>query len=1489
MVDLTSKVSANGKKSKRTREKKFQVNNVPNNQVRAKKKQKMSRSKKYQKNSESDSEKEEEENNDNMEYLDGENQFKEEKHDSNLVYSDDNFKLIDLYYSQHNILYSHQTGSMDQLMDQIIPNILQNSDNIIYEKIEKNTKYVHYLKFRDVEIKPPTIESEDDPMFPTDARQKNLTYSCKIYATVGQYMDTIDIATGDKDTRLIGKEERVQPANIPVMLRSKYCNLSHIPSHEKASHESPLDPGCYFIVNGNEKVIISVEKVADNKFLVFQKKDNSGSIYTCQVNSKSADKEKPSQNITITYQKNGKCMVKLPMFNEFPFYILLRALGMETDKEIMEYIVRNKNDFHMSVFLKNSMKRSVADSKEKVKTDKITTKDAAFDYLLTKLKYQKKYSDTDPVVQAKQKKLHLEKILEGLLPHINKKNARDKAFYFTCMANRLITCAMGRSKPDDRDSFFNKRVQLPGPLIEELVRQKYATLLSECGKHLKNKLRDDNEPASIVNQIKPTIIEQGIKKALSTGSWGTASKKGVAEVLQRLTFLQTLSFLRRLKSPTSDTSTNKLTGPRHLHCTQAFVCCVGETPEGQSTGMVKNLSLSCNVTISLPSQINIIRTIINNSGLLERIHLVEPNLLKLYSVVYLNGDPIGLVSKPGELYNVLRKARTDKKIDKQISISNNLRNKDIQIWTDGGRLTRPLLRVDENNELNLKQKHLESITLESEDFTDSNSVTKWNEFLMKYPDVIEYIDVEEMDTCMVAMYPEMVYENKRKMNIIPTSKDIKNANVNRYNMSYVEYSHCELHPSLMLGMVTSNTPICSHNHSPRIVYQYSQARQAMGIYATNYLDRMDLSYNLYYPERPLMVTKAMSYTRMIELPAGFNAVVAIATYGGYNMDDSIILNQSSVDRGFSRAVSYKKYSVELKKNAATSLDDQFGKGTLDDTAGMGDWNYSKTIDAGYVPKGTEVKLKDAVITKRTPVPQQGEKSKKFRDSSEIFKYNTPGVVDEVWANLKNADDYPMIKMRVRSRRIPQIADKFCSRMAQKGTAGILWAEEDMPWSVDSEITPDMIINPNAFPKRMTIAQMIELVAEKMAAIQGGTFVGTPFPYNYINTTSIFDYLKSQGFHEHGLETMYCGLTGKRFQAKIFVGPTYYLRLKHLVADKIHCLSTDHEVLTTKGWKHHTELTLEDKVASLRKGKLTYENPKKILYYPDYAGKLYKIKNKHIDSKTTINHRMYASKKDNGKWGDYEFLDAETIQGQPVKYKKNAMWKKSNYQFKLPGSQKSINMKYWLKFLGRCLSEDTELQYNEKLEIINTNNYISKKISMALHKLRFNYTMDSNKIIIDDLNLGNYLKSFCTNKTFPEWTWNLSETQSRIFLKAICISENNENLYTTSSEDFANNMMRLALHAGLSADVESKKNGKDFMGDSDLWYVMINDSNDSNEPQINEDPSDTKIEQTLENQKEPVFCLEIPSEVFYVRRNGKAMWTGNSRARGAVSSMVRRWP
>lgn len=474
----------------------------------------------------------------------------------NIINIDYIYRFIDLFFKQKNVMYTHLYNSFDKLLDEDITNFLKNNNSVFFERITKDKVYKYKFKFEDIAIKPPFIEMDDEIMFPQHARIRNLTYASKLVATITQTQEIIDIATDEVITKIIGQPEYEYPiTNIPIMVRSKYCSLNLKKLYDKS--ECEYDPGGYFIVNGSEKVVMSLERMIDNRPLVFIKKDSSSVSYTVQVNSKS-HKTELMQIINIRMRKDNTLTIKVPILNEIPVFILMRALGIESDSDIINYCVYDHDDIDMI----NIVRISLENSRPENEDIKIVTQEDALNHLTSHLRVLKKYNETDKVIKQQEKRIHLMQLLkDNFFPHIEG-SLIEKAFYIGYMINRLLQCFLGRIKPDDRDSYINKRVDLPGQLIFELFKQFYKKMLNECNKFFKKRNQDDDNPLNIINQIKPNIIEQGLKTALLTGAWG--KKKGVAQMLQRLTYLQTLSSLRRINSPTVDASTNKLTSPRHL-------------------------------------------------------------------------------------------------------------------------------------------------------------------------------------------------------------------------------------------------------------------------------------------------------------------------------------------------------------------------------------------------------------------------------------------------------------------------------------------------------------------------------------------------------------------------------------------------------------------------------------------------------------------------------------------------------------------------------------------------------------------------------------------------------------------------------------------------------------------------------------------------------------------------------------------------------------
>ncbi|CAH6421813.1 DNA-directed RNA polymerase subunit RPB2 [uncultured virus] len=618
---------------------------------------------------------------------------------------------------------------------------------------------------------------------------------------------------------------------------------------------------------------------------------------------------------------------------------------------------------------------------------------------------------------------------------------------------------------------------------------------------------------------------------------------------------------------------------------------------------------------------------------------------------------------------------------------------------------------------------------------------------------------------------------------------------------------------------------------------------------------------------------------------------------------SVIINQSSLDRGFMRSTSLKKYMTTIQKNQSTSQDDLFIKPDQSKVTGMRHGSYDKLNEKGYVPEETKIENGDIIIGKVSPIQPMGNNTKTFKDSSEVYKSQVPGTVDRVWTDIYNNEGYEMRKMRVRSERIPHIGDKFCSRHGQKGTCGITLPCSDMMFT-ESGIQPDIIMNPNAIPSRMTIGQFVECLVGKVSALRGHETDGTPF--NRPDIESIKDILGELGYEKNGYETLYNGMTGKKLRTEIFIGPTYYQRLKHMVSDKIHCICYSTEVLTFDGWKTIHNLTLNDKIATLDNDKLIYQNPIKIMKYPNYEGPIYHIKNQAIDLMVTGNHRMYISKKygRQGKWQEYKLERADCIIGKYVRYKKDAEWLHDNYQFILPNinqtkhvikSEKMVDMTSWLIFLGIWIAEgNTSGKISSgHVQIAVHKQRVKDRLYPALEKLGYEYKIYDNVLNIYDKQLYTYMKPLSlgsTKKILPKWVYNLSKTQSKLLIDSMLLGDGTYpksmyGAYYTSSINLANDVQQLCLHCGWTAmiSIHIKKGnstiirGKKVINNENVLRISIitkRTNPSANHSHVNK--QNAQIE-SFQIEKRPVFCLQVPSEIFYVRRNGKGVWTGNSRS------------
>jgi len=988
------------------------------------------------------------------------------------------------------------------------------------EGLEQQQTSVFEIQLGQVFLSRPTAVEKDGRItnvFPHEARLRNLTYAAPLYVDVELRQYDSEESTEAVSVEKVPKEFI---GYVPIMLRSLFCVLSDKDDADLSDlGECIYDQGGYFVINGSEKVIIAQERLSNNHVYAFEKKQPSKFSWVIETRSQVENSNRPVSTLYLQmYHKGGRGSIDgnqirttLPYIRtDVPVVIVFRALGYVADRDILEHVVYDLADQEMTDLFRPSLEEAFVIQHQTVALDFIGRRGSAKD--VTK----------DDRIRYAAGILQKE-----VLPHVGTEDHCEtkKGFFLGYAVHKLLMCKLGRSEEDDRDHFGKKRLDLAGPLLGGLFRMLLNKLCKDVRRHLQRCL-DEGKHFNVGAAIKSNHITDGLKYSLATGNWGdkgAAGKAGVSQVLNRLTYASSLSHLRRCNTPLA--RTGKQAKPRQLHNTHWGMVCPAETPEGQAVGLVKNLALMAYITTGT-AQVPVLEfleefSMENLTDILPSV-MAEPNTCK----IFVNGNWVGIHRDPKDLVDTFRSLRRRVDIDAEVSIVRDIAEKEVRIYTDAGRICRPLFIV-QDQQLAIQKKHI----LQLQGINPNEPKLGWTNLLMQ--GLVEYIDTEEEETTMIAMEP----------------KDLDASE--SYSSTY---THCEIHPSMILGVCASIIPFPDHNQSPRNTYQSAMGKQAMGIYASNYQVRMDtMAHVLHYPQKPLCTTRAMEFLHFRELPSGVNCVVAIMIYTGYNQEDSLIMNQSAIDRGLFRSSYYRCYIDQEKASTGGSLgaltSELFEKPSTDKTRGMKHGEYSKLDDDGLVAPGTRVSGDDILIGKTAPIDATVGMPSRFtkRDCSTALKANENGIVDNVLISTTK-EGYRFTKVRVRNVRIPQVGDKFASRHGQKGTIGMTYRQEDMPFTAEG-IVPDIIVNPHAIPSRMTIAQLIECLLGKVVVFQGCEGDATPF--TDVTVEDISTRLHAMGYQKHGNEALYQGHTGRPLCARVFIGPTFYQRLKHLVDDKVH--------------------------------------------------------------------------------------------------------------------------------------------------------------------------------------------------------------------------------------------------------------------------------------------------------------------------------------------------
>ncbi|KAH6850871.1 hypothetical protein B0I37DRAFT_340073 [Chaetomium sp. MPI-CAGE-AT-0009] len=1024
---------------------------------------------------------------------------------------EDKYQLLPAFLKVKGLVKQH-IDSYNFFVEQEIKDIVKANRSIRSDQ-EKD----FWLEFTDIRVGTPTRNDYSDfkardEVTPMECRLRDMTYAAPV---------VVDITYSRDRKRIVRKD--IPLCRIPVMLKSAKCCLSGANNAQmEIMNECPLDPGGYFIINGTEKVILIQEQLSKNRVIV-EADEKTGGVSASVTSSTHERKSK-----TYVILKKDRIVLNHNVLVEpIPIVIVLKALGGLSDYEIME-VVAGGDARYQDDFLINFDEATKAG---------VFTQQQALEYVGSRVKMggpKKGRSMAAPRRSPVEE--GLDALTNIIIAHVTIEDLDfyPKSIYIAMMVRRILMASHNPKLVDDRDFVGNKRLELAGQLLSLLFEDMFKMFVGGLKGNMEYFFKKPNR-TSAYDPVGPIssqgqYITQGLNRAIQSGNWNVKrfnmNRAGVTHVLSRLSYIAALGMMTRISSQFE--KTRKVSGPRALQPSQWGMLCPSDTPEGEACGLVKNLALMTHITTNAEEEPV-------KNWIFGLIPGVEP--IRMYTgtemhkpgsyMIHVNGTPFAITKHPKEFASRFKTTRRRGHISPFIGIHINEHFSAIHIATDEGRICRPYIIVKDGKP-KLKKEHLRLLQLGKSTFDD---------FLKG--SIIEYLDVNEENDALIAIREDDVNQST---------------------------THMEIEPFTILGAVAGLIPFPHHNQSPRNTYQCAMGKQAIGAIAYNQFNRIDtLLYTLVYPQRPMVITKTIQLIHYDKLPAGQNATVVVMSYSGYDIEDALVLNKASCDRGFGRCQVFRKYTAELQQYP-NGRKDRLG-GIQKDESGSTIAKHACLDKDGLAVVGYRVHSGETMIMKETPIDQTStgigsdRGSDDFRPAAINYRIPDPAYIDKVM--ISNTEkNTSIVKVQTRQTRRPELGDKFSSRHGQKGVVGIIVDQEDMPFS-DSGLVPDIIMNPHGFPSRMTVGKLFECLTGKASVVAGERDYGFGDAFRSHPVEEMGKVLVEHGFSWEGKDYFTSGITGEPHEAYLFNGPIYYQRLKHMVQDKMHSRSRGPRAILTR--------------------------------------------------------------------------------------------------------------------------------------------------------------------------------------------------------------------------------------------------------------------------------------------------------------------------------------